>query len=103
MIIPPERLAKQTLDNLLEEFITREGTDYGLEELSLEDKLLQLKRQLENGTVVIWFDSVSESTQLVSQEDYQQLLNAQSPEANNSADEYSSWRVIASYLIANWR
>ena len=90
MIIPPERLAKQTLDNLLEEFITREGTDYGLEELSLEDKLLQLKRQLENGTVVIWFDSVSESTQLVSQEDYQQLLNAQSPEANNSADEYSS-------------
>jgi len=86
MIIPPERLAKQTLDNLLEEFITREGTDYGLEELSLENKLLQLKRQLDKGTVVIWFDGASESTQIMTQEDCQQLLIGQSDDQAYNPD-----------------
>lgn len=75
MIIPPERLAAQTLESLLEAFITREGTDYGMVELSLEVKLRQLKQQLDKGAVIIWFDSASESTQLMTQEEYQQLLN----------------------------
>jgi len=68
MIIPPERLSAETLSNLLEEFITREGTDYGMEELPLATKLSQLKQQLNEGSIVIWFDSTTQSTQLISKE-----------------------------------
>lgn len=87
MIIPPERLAEQTLKNLLEEFITREGTDYGMEEVPLEAKLQQLKQQLVKGSVLIWFDVASESTQLISQEEYQQLPHNV---AGNETDDFSS-------------
>ena len=74
MIIPPERLSAETLRNLLEEFITREGTDYGAVELSLDNKLSQLKQQLEQGSVLIWFDSASETAQLMLKEQYQALV-----------------------------
>ena len=71
MLIPPERLEKSTLIALIEEYITREGTDYGLEEVELSDKVSQLIYQLSLGQVVIVFDAASESTQLVTREDYQ--------------------------------
>lgn len=80
MIIPPERLPVETLDNLLEEFITREGTDYGWEELTLDQKRNTLKDQLKNNTVIIWFDTATESAQIITQEQYREwsVNNAQS-------------------------
>lgn len=71
MLIPPERLEKTTLIALVEEYITREGTDYGMEELELSTKVEQVLQQLNSGQVVIVFDAASETTQLVSQEVYQ--------------------------------
>ena len=38
MIIPWEELEESTLYNVLDSFILREGTDYGRQELSLEEK-----------------------------------------------------------------
>ena len=38
MIIPWQDLAPETLDNLIESFVLREGTDYGEQERSLEQK-----------------------------------------------------------------
>ena len=38
MIIPWQSLKEETLINLIESFILREGTDYGAEELSLSEK-----------------------------------------------------------------
>jgi uncharacterized protein len=35
MVIPVSQLQEETLNNILEEFITREGTDYGDYEISL--------------------------------------------------------------------
>ena len=38
MIIPWQDLAPETLENLIESFVLREGTDYGEQERTLEQK-----------------------------------------------------------------
>jgi uncharacterized protein YheU (UPF0270 family) len=69
MIIPPNRLGSEALQNLLESFITRDGTDYGEHEWSLEDKVAQLRPKVLKGEVLILFDEESESITLVSREE----------------------------------
>ncbi|HEY7884730.1 MAG TPA: YheU family protein, partial [Cellvibrionaceae bacterium] len=49
MIIPHQQLEADTLKALLEEFITREGTDYGASVIPLATKVEQLQRQLTRG------------------------------------------------------
>ena len=71
MIIPPEQLPAETLHNILEEFITREGTDYGAHELTLEQKVEHLKPQVLAGRVLIIFDELLAAIQLVDHQDYQ--------------------------------
>jgi uncharacterized protein YheU (UPF0270 family) len=66
--IPPQQLSVEVLDALIEEYITREGTDYGDVEYSLEQKLTQVKRQLANGQAMIVFDPVTESCTLISKQ-----------------------------------
>lgn len=73
MIIPPDQINDETLQNLMEAFITREGTDYGDAELALEDKVSLLKGQLISGEVLITFDASSESINLLTKQDYQQI------------------------------
>ena len=63
--IPPEQLSPDILDAVIEEYISREGTDYGLQEYSLEQKVNQVKRQLQTGRAVIAFDPGSESCTLL--------------------------------------
>jgi uncharacterized protein YheU (UPF0270 family) len=63
--IPPEQLSADVLQSVIEEFITREGTDYGMVELSLEQKVSKVKRQLESGKAVIAFDVGTESCTLL--------------------------------------
>lgn len=50
---------------LLEEFVTREGTDYGEVELTLEAKIEILERQLRAEEAVIAFNPDDESFQVV--------------------------------------
>ncbi|WP_415900098.1 YheU family protein [Neptuniibacter sp. QD48_11] len=61
MIIPYQELESDTLTALIEEFVSRDGTDYGEYEFSLSDKVAQVKSLLQSGQVVILF---SESTGL---------------------------------------
>lgn len=72
LIIPVERLSAAAVQGLMEEFITREGTDYGAEEVSLADKVAQVRDQLARGEVVIVFDAVLESVSIKSRRDAQQ-------------------------------
>ncbi len=65
MRIPPDQLSAQALDGIIEEFITREGTDYGVREVSLEEKIRQIKAQIDRGEVIILYDSDSQSCNLV--------------------------------------
>jgi uncharacterized protein YheU (UPF0270 family) len=59
MIIPHDQLASETLTSLIEEFVSRDGTDYGEEEVSLREKVEQVRVKLISGEAVILF---SEST-----------------------------------------
>ena len=49
MIIPWQDISPDALDNLIESFVLREGTDYGEHERSLEQKVADVKRQLQSG------------------------------------------------------
>lgn len=66
MIIPQSALSSEALLGIIKEFVTREGTEYGAVEVSLETKVKQVQRQLERGDVVIVFDEGTESVDLVS-------------------------------------
>ena len=44
MIIPYEKLSPEALKGLIEEFVTREGTDSGYTEKSLEDNVEMVKK-----------------------------------------------------------
>lgn len=65
MEIPFQQLSVDVLEAVIEEFITREGTDYGEQEFTLNDKLEQIKFQLSKGEIFISYDPVSESCQLL--------------------------------------
>lgn len=65
MKIPHEQLSPHALRGLIEEFVTREGTDVGHDDFGLEDKVRQVLRQLERNEVHITFDAESESCSIV--------------------------------------
>jgi uncharacterized protein YheU (UPF0270 family) len=73
MIIPHEQLSADALRGLIEEFITRDGTDYGEHEISLEQKVQQVERQIARGDVVIIFDIATESVSLLTRRDAEAL------------------------------
>ena len=47
MIIPYTELSEQALRTLIEDFVTRDGTDYGQEEISAQEKSARLLALLE--------------------------------------------------------
>ena len=61
MIIPWQTLDPQTLNNLIESFVLREGTDYGLQEKTLADKVNDVKLHLINGTAAIFWSELHET------------------------------------------
>ena len=64
--VPHDQLRPETLRDLIESFVNREGTDYGWSEKSLEQKVADVRRQLENGEAVIVFDEDDETINIVS-------------------------------------
>lgn len=55
MIIPHRELSPEALQGVIEEFVTREGTEYGERDVPLETKVAQIWRQLDLGTAVVVF------------------------------------------------
>lgn len=70
MIIPWQDLSKPALDGIIEEFIMREGTDYGLEEVSHERKKQDLLNQLKSGQVVIVYSELHETVNMMLAEEF---------------------------------
>ena len=66
--IPHAALSADALKGLLESFVLREGTDYGDRLYSLEDKVAQVRRQLDQGSVVIVYDPHAESCHIMPME-----------------------------------
>lgn len=72
MIVPWQNINPTTLNHLLEEFATRDGTDYGAYETSLEDKVAQLKLQLEQKRILVVYSELHESVNIVPAEQFTQ-------------------------------
>lgn len=66
MIIPHTAVKIDVLRAVIEEFVTREGTDYGQTAFSLESKVAAVLKQLEDKKVFLVFDPESETCDIVS-------------------------------------
>lgn len=65
MIVPFKELETETLNNLIESIVLREGTDYGEIEMSLSEKVALVRQQLENGTAYLEYSEEHESVNIV--------------------------------------
>ena len=65
MEIPYTELSGDPLRGVIQEFVSREGTEYGQREYTLEDKIKRVVRQLESGEVKLFFDEQSQTCNLV--------------------------------------
>lgn len=72
--IPPWRLQAETLNGLLEELASRDGTDYGEHECSLADKVATLQDQLLRGELRLLFDQDSATWDLCPRDEAASLL-----------------------------
>ena len=65
LVLEAEQLSAKALRGLVEEFASRDGTDYGASEKTLEQKVAIVVKQLESGDVRIVFDRDEERANLV--------------------------------------
>jgi len=63
--ISPEDVSPEALRGIVEEFVTRDGTDYGAVERSVEEKIARVLAQLASGEACIVFDPETESANIV--------------------------------------
>ncbi|WP_325891485.1 YheU family protein [Grimontia sp. NTOU-MAR1] len=64
MIVPWQEIPEETLRNLVEHFVLREGTDYGEQEASFDDKVEQVFSLLKNKEVVVVFSELHETVDI---------------------------------------
>ncbi|WP_207887985.1 YheU family protein [Pseudomonas sp. 30_B] len=64
MLIPFDLIEADTLNNLLEDFVTREGTDNG-DDTPLDVRVERARHALKRGEAVIVFDPESQQCQLM--------------------------------------
>lgn len=72
--VPPDLLEEGILQALLEEYASRDGTDYGERELSLEQKVGSLRGMMNSKQLSILFDVECEQWDLLPVEDARKLL-----------------------------
>ena len=75
VMVPQERLQQDVLNALLEEYVSRDGTDYGERESTLASKVGQLRQQLRSGDLQLLYDADSEQWDLVPRAQAELLLN----------------------------
>lgn len=78
MQIPPHALNADTLYQLVESVVLREGTDYGDAEYNHRDKVAQLLAQVQAGQAVILYSELYESVDIIPLALYQSRLAAES-------------------------
>jgi hypothetical protein len=65
VVIPFAQLTADVLRRVVESFVLREGTDYGQQELSLDQKVARVTSQLHRGEAQIVFDPRSQTVDVV--------------------------------------
>lgn len=59
--IPLDQLSDEALLGVIDDFVLREGTDYGASETTLPQKREQIMRQLKSGRACLVFDERTET------------------------------------------
>jgi uncharacterized protein YheU (UPF0270 family) len=67
--IPHDQLSQEALKGVIEEFVSRNGTDYGEAEIPLETKIAQVLMQLKSKDAFIVFDHHSGTSTIVNKDD----------------------------------
>ena len=65
MIIPITDLTEETLLNIIEGFVLREGTEYGAADISLAEKVQQVLTQLTLGDVPLVYSELHETVNII--------------------------------------
>ena len=63
--VPVQYLSPDLLRRVVEAFVLREGTDYGAHERTLDEKVADVIRQLNDGSADIVYDPESQSVDIV--------------------------------------
>jgi len=71
--IPWQTIASDTLTNILVEYVTRDGTDYGEQEVSTDSKVSQVRRLLAQGKCVLLFQPEDQSLTLMDTQVWKQM------------------------------
>jgi uncharacterized protein YheU (UPF0270 family) len=74
MIIPHQELSTDTLNAIIETFVLREGTEYGEHDISLSDKIAQVKKQLQQGNVVLVYSELHENVNILPRDHFQENM-----------------------------
>jgi len=64
-LIPYDSLSLETLETILDDIVSREGTDYGDYDLSAAQKRGQALQSLKKGEAVLLFDTDSETIKMI--------------------------------------
>jgi uncharacterized protein YheU (UPF0270 family) len=70
MIVPWQQIDSETLDNLLEAFVLREGTDYGEHEHLLAQKVEDVRRQLVSGEALLVWSELHETINIMPKDSF---------------------------------
>ena len=63
--ILPKDISKEALEGIIQAYVLREGTDYGVQAHTFPEKCLQVMDQISRGEVKLWYDEVTQSVELV--------------------------------------
>lgn len=74
LIIPFKEMAPDTLYALLEELVTRNGTDYGEIEASVANKVAQVLSRLRTGDACLCYDDTTGSCNVLSADEAKRLM-----------------------------
>ena len=65
VLIPHDQLSPEALQGLIEEFVTRNGTDNGDTRTTLEQNVKMVMEQLSRGEAVILYDHITQTANIV--------------------------------------
>ncbi|PKF51524.1 YheU family protein [Enterovibrio nigricans] len=64
MIIPWQEIPEENLRSLVEHFVLREGTDYGEQEISFDEKVDQVLALIKNREAVVVYSELHETVDI---------------------------------------
>ena len=71
--IPLDDLSPEAVDGIIQEFIGREGTDYGHQDWTYDQKASQVLKQLKSRHAIILFNRKDQTINIVSRDEYSKI------------------------------